>query len=160
MIEKNNIELKTPRSADDAEAIMALEKENFSSPLNAPAVAYLVQDESCVAAYLDGELAGYAAFLKGPFSCEIMRIAVNKKFRRRGIGRAMLRALEEKAKGFGSESLQLEVRSKNTAALALYESVGFMRVGLRKGYYRDPADDAVLMELDLTGKCVYDARVN
>ena len=135
--------------ADDLAAVCELEKACFKSPLSVLALAELVRTESCAAAYLYGELVGYGAILKGPFSCEVLRLAVREDARRRGIGSALLGELANMAQSSGAEKLCLEVRSRNAAAIALYEGAGFVRVGLRRGYYRLPADDAILMDLEL-----------
>lgn len=134
---------------DDVKELMELEKANFSSPLCILALAELVKTQTCVLADEGGKIVGYAAALKTPFTCEIMRMTVTQSRRRRGIGRALLNELIIAAKLSGAETLCLEVRSKNDAALALYTGAGFVKVGLRKGYYRQPYDDAVLMDLGL-----------
>lgn len=81
---------------------------------------------------------------------EIFRLQVVKSHRRRGIAAALLARLDELLGRRGVGRCFLEVRAANHAALALYRKAGFADRGLRRGYYRDPVDDAVLMQKTFT----------
>jgi len=81
--------------------------------------------------------------------CELRRIAVHPRGRRAGAARDLLRAVIDHAHRSGCARIELEVAAANEPALALYRSHGFRLVGRRRGYYRDPVDDALLMNLDL-----------
>ena len=76
---------------------------------------------------------------------EIYRVAVMPEYRKRGIGYRLLDYSVKTSYGKGLESLFLEVRSRNTPAINLYTAYGFKQVGYRKGYYKNPDDDAVIM---------------
>lgn len=76
---------------------------------------------------------------------EVTRIAVAPEQRRRGIARALLAHALAALAGRGVRRVHLEVRAANVAARALYESLGFETTGMRRGYFRDPEEDAVLM---------------
>ncbi len=76
---------------------------------------------------------------------EIYRIAVRPEKRQRGIGYRLLDYSVKTSKGKGLERLFLEVRSKNIPAINLYTAYGFTKIGIRKNYYRDPQDDALIM---------------
>lgn len=76
---------------------------------------------------------------------EIYRIAVLPEYRRRGIGYRLLDYAVKTSRGRGLECLFLEVRSKNLPARKLYRAYGFKDMGIRRGYYKDPPDDAVIM---------------
>ena len=76
---------------------------------------------------------------------EIYRIAVRPDKRGRGIGYRLLDYSVKTSKGQGLERLFLEVRSKNIPAIKLYTAYGFKRIGVRKNYYKDPQDDAIVM---------------
>jgi ribosomal-protein-alanine N-acetyltransferase len=80
---------------------------------------------------------------------EIESVAVMEFARRHGVGRSLCEQASLSASLHGAETLQLEVRSANAAALAMYRSMGFVEQGRRRGYYADPPDDAVLMMLPL-----------
>ena len=76
---------------------------------------------------------------------DMMNIAVHPDYRRRGIAAALIEALVFSLKARGSRSLKLEVRTSNHPAIALYEGMGFVRLGLRKNYYRNPKEDALIL---------------
>ena len=100
-----------------------------------------------VAARVDGRLIGYAGIARlgrtPPFEYEIHTIGVDPAFQGRGIGRAMMTALLDHA---GPEAVvYLEVRTDNEPAIALYRSLGFVQVGLRKRYYHGSGADAFTM---------------
>lgn len=77
---------------------------------------------------------------------EIMNIAVRGDFRRRGIGRRLMAAAEAYAQLLGVRVIFLEVRAANEGARALYERVGYFKAAVRRGYYKSPKDDAVIMK--------------
>jgi [ribosomal protein S18]-alanine N-acetyltransferase len=81
---------------------------------------------------------------------EIENIVVRADSQRQGIGGQLISRLLEEAQDRGVKQILLEVRSRNTAAKGLYAKCGFSVVGGRRGYYRDPDDDAVLYELELS----------
>jgi len=72
-------------------------------------------------------------------------MAVHPKFRENGVGSILLTSLIDRCKDWGCNSLTLEVRSSNNAAKALYKKFGFLEEGLRKNYYRDNEEDALIM---------------
>lgn len=78
---------------------------------------------------------------------ELESIGVAQHARRQGVGRELCKAIIEWARGEGAPEVELEVRAANPAALGFYLALGFTETGRRKGYYREPDDDAVLMEL-------------
>jgi ribosomal-protein-alanine acetyltransferase len=75
---------------------------------------------------------------------ELENIAVMSSARRRGVGRALLNALIDHARGAGASEIRQEIRASNLAAQLLGQSVGFVREGRRKSYYRNPEEDALL----------------
>jgi [ribosomal protein S18]-alanine N-acetyltransferase len=75
---------------------------------------------------------------------ELENIVVDPMARRKGIGRRLLDALLAEARETNSDGIFLEVRESNTAARALYQRVGFERIGQRRSYYSNPSEDAVL----------------
>ncbi|MBQ3076151.1 MAG: GNAT family N-acetyltransferase, partial [Clostridia bacterium] len=77
---------------------------------------------------------------------EILRIGTHPHHRRKGFARALLEHFFAQGKAEGLEKTFLEVREGNTPARALYESLGFCKVSVRRCYYRDPVEDAVIYE--------------
>lgn len=97
-----------------------------------------------------GDISGYAFFRTCCPECELLHLVVTPAWRRQGIAETLLRwALTSFAES-GFASCLLEVRASNGAAQHLYAKTGFLPVGRRKGYYRHPVEDAVLMNRNLT----------
>ena len=129
---------------DDLQAIVRLEDESFAADrvsrrslrdfLRAP-------HRPVIAATVNGELAGYAlvSLRKGARRVRVYSIAVDSRFARRGVGRALLQACERYARRHGRATLTLEVRYDNAPAIALYESLGFRQFGEHAHYYADGA---------------------
>ena len=82
---------------------------------------------------------------------EILNLAAEKAFRRKGQGGALLRAAEKELRARGVQRLFLEVRESNTTGIAFYKKHGFSSAGRRPGYYREPEETAILMEKKLRG---------
>lgn len=76
---------------------------------------------------------------------EIESVAVAEQMRRSGVGRALCQRVVEWCSEQGAEVIELEVRRSSESALALYRRLGFIEVGVRGAYYRDPVEDAILM---------------
>ncbi len=91
---------------------------------------------------------GYGVLMLGVGEAHLLNISVAGASQRRGLGRALIEHLRGVAQGYGAERMLLEVRPSNAAARALYDSTGFMPIGLRPGYY--PAcggrEDALVLE--------------
>lgn len=100
-----------------------------------------------------GQLLGYTVIYVAVGECHILNICVEPEKHGKGLGRMLLRHALECAIDHGAEQAFLEVRPSNTAAIRLYESMGFVQVGLRKDYYPagDLREDALVYQLDLGG---------
>ena len=96
--------------------------------------------------YWAEEIVGYIMATTIPPEAELLKIAVLPKFRGEGIGEKLFSHLITNLKFQGIDKLFLEVRSENFAALNLYKKMGFAQIGIRKKYYKNPSDDAVVME--------------
>lgn len=102
-----------------------------------------------VVAHADGEFAAYLTYSKICDEIQIANVATLPQFRRNGIADKILCKLVNHAQETDVSVITLEVRSENAGAIALYEKHGFTVVGTRKGYYKNPADDALLMNLQI-----------
>jgi ribosomal-protein-alanine acetyltransferase len=128
----------------DLDAIARLENESFDTDrVSRRSLREFLRAKHrpVVAATIDGELAGYAlvALRKHARAVRIYSLAVDPRFARRGVGRALLRACEAYGRRHGRSALTLEVRYDNAAAIALYESSGFRQFGEHARYYADGA---------------------
>lgn len=89
---------------------------------------------------------GFAGIMVIADEAELLNIAVNPDFRRQGIGKLLLGRMLQEANKAGAFRLLLEVRESNFDARKLYYQHQFVEIGTRRGYYRDPIEDAVIME--------------
>ena len=84
-------------------------------------------------------------------AAELESVAVEAGVRRSGVGNALCEATVDWCRRLGATAVELEVRAGSRGPIALYEGLGFVVVGSRKGYYRGPVEDAVMMRLELGG---------
>lgn len=92
-------------------------------------------------------IAGYIIYWVIRDEVQINNIAIHPDYRRRRIAEDMLRGILAALEKQGIQFISLEVRAGNTAARTLYDKLGFKPIGLRKGYYSNPVEDAVVMGL-------------
>ena len=133
-------ELDLPQAA-------AIEKEAITPPWSEQAFRESLGLEHTIllAAKQDGQVAGYCVCYQSFEEGEITNVAVKKELRGQGIAGKLLEKLCSYGKERGLERYILEVRAGNEPAIHLYERSGFTRVGIRKGFYEQPVEDAVIM---------------
>ena len=136
-------------TAADVAAVTDIEYRTFSDPWSADSFEYALETDNqyFLVAEENGRIAGYCGMLYVLDEGQIMNVAVDTQFRRRGVARSLLEALMNYGDSRALTVYTLEVRDGNAPARALYESMGFKPVGRRKGYYQHPTEDAILMEL-------------
>ncbi len=110
---------------------------SFASSLAAPGVA-------AIAARNEGALAGFAVARICAGEAEVLTIGVRPDFRRKGVGLALIDAVEARAAARGAAAVYLEVSADNAAALGLYARAGYATVGRRAAYYADGSDALIL----------------
>lgn len=127
--------------------IAALEKLCFSDPWSENSVASELENELSVwlVAEEAGNVLGYVGSQTVLDETDMMNIAVHPDARRQGIAVDLIQELISQLHARGSRCLKLEVRVSNVPAIALYERLGFERLGLRKNYYRNPKEDALIL---------------
>ena len=127
--------------------VAQLEKLCFSDPWSENSVASELKNPLSLwlVAEVDGAVAGYVGSQTVMDETDMMNIAVHPDYRRQGIAIALIEALIDGLKQKGSHCLTLEVRASNENARSLYEKQGFCEVGIRKNYYRNPKEDAIIL---------------
>lgn len=136
-------------AAEDLVGVALLERLSFQSPW--PIQSFVEELDNPVAYYLlavDGEtVVGYAGAWIIVDEAHITNVAVLEAYQRQGLGVRMMREMMQVSKRRGARSMTLEVRTSNMAALALYQKLGFVSAGIRKNYYEDTQEDAMIMWL-------------
>ncbi len=135
----------------DIETVMAIERAAFASPWSRQFFLQELQAANArsLLCQSDGEPVGYVIYWEVVDELDIHNVAVHPGYRRRGVARAMLEDLIDRAAERGFRRVTLEVRKSNDAAQALYRSLGFEFCGQRRGYYSDNGEDAWLMDRKL-----------
>lgn len=139
-----------PMGLGDLEEVLGLEERVFPSPWTRG--MFLAELEASGSRYLvcrlEGELVGYGGVRVFLDEAHLMNLAVREDLRRRGIGSFILARLIREAAVLGARLMTLEVRRSNFPAISLYEKFGFRVVGVRRGYYSDNGEDALVMEVE------------
>ena len=136
-----------PMKESHVAQIAALEKQCFSDPWSENSVASELENPLSLwlIAEEDGAVCGYVGSQTVLDETDMMNIAVHPDCRRKGIAAALITELVSRLKARGSRVLRLEVRESNFSAIALYEALGFTQLGLRKNYYRNPKENALIL---------------
>jgi [ribosomal protein S18]-alanine N-acetyltransferase len=136
----------------DLQHVEWIERRSYPTPWSRSMFAGEVGKTSsiCLGAFdpEEGRLLGYAIVSRYVDAWHVMNVAVAPEARRRGIARALLQRLFELTGGEARRGYTLEVRVSNAAAIHLYESAGFKARGIRRGYYTDNREDALIMWKD------------
>jgi [ribosomal protein S18]-alanine N-acetyltransferase len=96
-----------------------------------------------------GQLTGIVAWREAVDEAEVLNVAVAPAWRRKGIATEMMNTAIEETRATGVRRVFLEVRESNAGAQAFYRRLGFAEAGRRRKYYNDPAEDALLLSLEL-----------
>ena len=131
--------------------IYKIEKESFTDSWSIESLKSEIYNENTIflVAVYEKEVLGYILGKVSIESADVLKIAVKLQFRRFGVSKLLLKAFIGNAIKFGIKKLFLEVRVSNNIAINLYKSSGFKVVGIRKKFYADPKEDALLMEKDI-----------
>jgi [ribosomal protein S18]-alanine N-acetyltransferase len=139
-------------TVDDLDAVMEIEHRSFSIPWTRDAF-YNEIEQNHLSTYLvveDGEcIAGYCGVWLVVDEAHITNVAVLPDYRGKGLGEALMKKIMEIAKQVGARVMTLEVRVSNEAAKGLYRKMGFQDGGIRKRYYSDNQEDALVMWVNL-----------
>jgi len=138
----------------DLDGVMAVEEISYLTPWSRRAfVSELTENIHAhyIVARLGREVVGYAGMWVILDEAHVTNIAVHPDWRRRGLGERLLRELISRARARGATRVTLEVRKSNMVAQRLYTRLGFVPRGIRKGYYSDTGEDAIIMWLEDLG---------
>ncbi|MFI3227924.1 MAG: ribosomal protein S18-alanine N-acetyltransferase [Clostridia bacterium] len=130
--------------------VSKLEQDIFSSPYSEKSLREMFNDKNYqYFVYFDKKVLGYVGISSVLDESDITHIAVSLDSRRKNIGTLLLQKMVEYCKNKNIAKIHLEVRESNAKAIGLYEKNGFSRVGLRKNYYSNPKEHALLMTLEV-----------
>jgi ribosomal-protein-alanine N-acetyltransferase len=146
-----------PMRVDDLDAVLAIERVSFPHPWSRQAFLYELRENRVARLWVarlpsedpDPPIVGYLCLWLVADEVHVTNFAVDPAHRQHGLGRHLLGTLLELYRRNGARRAALEVRPSNHSARRLYEAFGFRQVGLRKGYYFDTGEDALLMEARL-----------
>jgi ribosomal-protein-alanine N-acetyltransferase len=138
----------------DLDAVILIERRSFTAPWEESTFRGLMRrpSASLLVAEIDDEVVGYSVTWFAADEGELGDIAVLPERRGEGIGRLLLHESIAVAAGRGTRSLYLEVREANEVARRMYATDGFDVVGVRKQYYTEPVEDAIVMRLDVQNR--------
>ena len=143
-----------PLVLDDVAAIEPIEQRSMPAPWSRMMfVSEIVKSTSvCLGAFIDDHLVGYVIVSRYVDAWHVMNLSVDPAHRRQGIATRLMRALFEATGDDDRRGCTLEVRVSNEAAIKLYETLGFRSQGIRRGYYTDNREDALIMWKDPVGR--------
>lgn len=132
---------------DDLEQVMEIERELFHVPWTREGFFTFLTREDAMFLVVEekGQILGYCGLLMVLDEGDITNVAVRRDRQKEGIGNFLMESLVRLSAERGVTIIHLEVRVGNDRAIRLYERNGFTRDGIRKGYYSDPTEDALLM---------------
>ena len=142
-----NVELRRLETRD-LDVVEAIERESYPTPWSRSMFDAELRKPSALAlgAFTESDvLVGYAFVSRYVDAWHVMNVAVAGSYRRRGIASALLERLFAVTESDPQRGYTLEVRISNTGAIRLYEQLGFEARGIRRGYYTDNREDALIM---------------
>ena len=135
---------------EDITSVAEIERLCFEEPWSENSLALLLDEKNAgFVACVDGRIAAYGGVVTVLDEGQITNIATHPEFRRRGLAREIMNAIDEFSVKNGIVYLSLEVRQMNEAARSLYCSLGWREEGIRKNFYSKPTDNAIVMIKEL-----------
>ncbi|MFC0213263.1 ribosomal protein S18-alanine N-acetyltransferase [Paenibacillus chartarius] len=141
-----------PMQTRDIPTVCQIEQESFTTPWTEGAFHNELTNNHFahyVVMEVGGAVAGYGGMWLILEEAHVTNVAVRAPFRGQGLGERLMTELMHKAALLGAHRMTLEVRQTNAVAQSLYEKIGFAAVGVRRGYYTDNNEDAVIMWAEL-----------
>lgn len=136
----------------DVDRVYQIQEVSFSGLWSRQSLEEAVDNEDyiCLIREEEERIVGYCILLISYETAELCQIAVDRENRQRGSGARLLDAGVKAVCERGAQHMLLEVRAGNGPAIALYDKFGFQKIHIRKNYYQDPVEDALILEKDLT----------
>jgi ribosomal-protein-alanine N-acetyltransferase len=145
--------IDTLRDERDLDGVLEVEDESFSNPWTREMYVSELQNQSVCHIYVlrtpDCAVAGFCAFWLVFDDIHINNLALRPAYRNHGLGTALLRRVMEEAVRLRAKRATLEVRASNVGARRLYERLGFTVAGMRRNYYTNPVEDALILWAEL-----------
>jgi [ribosomal protein S18]-alanine N-acetyltransferase len=143
------VNVRTLRPSD-LDAVERIERGSYPTPWSRSMFAGELAKPSsvCLGAFQGEDMLGYLIVARYVEAWHVMNVAVDEGFRGRGIAGGMLERLFDLTIGDVERGYTLEVRVSNETAIALYQRLGFVETGIRRGYYTDNREDALIMWRD------------
>ena len=136
-----------PLTEEYVDQVCILEEEAFSMPWHKESFLEMIQNPNAcyLVGILENEVVASCGLRNIVGDGEITNVVTKGFWRGKGIGKQMLLQLLEEGSNMGVEAFTLEVRKSNHTAIGLYEKLGFVTEGIRKNFYEDPIEDALIM---------------
>lgn len=133
----------------DIDGVVMVENQSFTSPWSRQSFYDELKNQLAhyLLAVMEDTVIGYVGMWLIIDEAHITNVAVLPRYRKLGIGKCIMQKALDIAKARGAVSMTLEVRPSNTPAMALYKKLGFEHAGVRKNYYEDTQEDAIIMWL-------------
>ena len=134
----------------DVDGVLAVEQQSFTTPWSRNGFVTEMKNE--LAYYLvmvySGKIIGYAGMWIIVYEAHVTNVSISPEYLGQKLGQQLMTELIERAKVRGAVSMTLEVRAANTIAQSMYKKFGFVSRGIRRNYYTDTHEDAVIMWCD------------
>jgi ribosomal-protein-alanine N-acetyltransferase len=143
------VDVRRLRSSD-LDDVERIERQSYVTPWSRSMFAGELAKPNgvCMGAFQGADMLGYIIVAKYVDAWHVMNIAVDERYRGRGVARALLEHLFDTTRNDAERGYTLEVRVSNDVAIHLYTSLGFVETGIRRGYYTDNREDALIMWRD------------
>lgn len=141
-----------PMLLDDLKSIIEIENVSFPTPWSLQSFTVELRDNEYARYFcleLNGQVIGYMGLWFILDEGHITNVAISPKYRGQQWGEYLMRSVMDKMEVQGMERMTLEVRVSNYQAQSLYKRLGFVTAGVRKGYYADTQEDALIMWVEL-----------
>ena len=133
--------------SEDLDEVARIEERNFTQPWSRGGFETSLQNDHTIylSALMDGVVAGYCGCTYVLDEAEITNVAVEEEYRGKGMGHLLVTELVKRCSKKGINHILLEVRSSNQPAIRLYQKAGFAAESVRKNFYEQPKEDAIVM---------------